>query len=62
MGQGVFSSQVQIHDDPTLARGLASRLIDAEGHAPQKLDLIKDGVLQTWLLDRRSAAKLGLVR
>ena len=61
MGQGVFSSQVQIHDDPTLARGLASRLIDAEGHAPQKLDLIKDGVLQTWLLDRRSAAKLGLV-
>lgn len=60
LGTAVFPAGVQILDDPSLPRGSASRVMDSEGHAPKPLDLIVDGVLQTWLLDRRSAGRLGL--
>ena len=60
MGTAVFPAHVHILDTPSLPRGVASRVMDSEGHAPQPLDLIVDGVLQTWLLDRRSAHRLGL--
>lgn len=56
----VFADQIQICDDPTLPRGQGSRVIDSEGHVPQPLDLIRDGILQTWLLDRRTAQRLGM--
>lgn len=60
MEERIFPPEVQILDDPTLRRGLSSRSIDREGHVPNKLDLVKKGVLKNWLLDRRSAAMLGL--
>ncbi len=60
LGHAVFAPEVSIVDDPTLPRGLASRAIDREGHVPEVLDLVRAGVLQTWLLDRRSATLLSL--
>lgn len=60
MGKLVFADNINIVNDPFRKRGMASKLFDAEGVAPQKLDLIKNGVLQNWLLDIRSANQLGL--
>jgi PmbA protein len=60
MGEQLFADSVQIIDDPHRVRGLASRPLDSEGLANAPLELVKDGVLQTWLLDLRSASQLGL--
>lgn len=61
MGTQVFSTNVIITDDPHRPRGLASKPFDGEGIANRKRALVQNGVLQSWLLDLRSAAKLGLV-
>lgn len=60
LGSAVFSSSVSIIDDPHIKRGLASRPFDAEGVANHKTMLVDNGILTTWLLDVRSANKLGL--
>lgn len=60
MGQQIFASGINIIDDPHRKRGMRSKPFDGEGVANQKLALIKDGVLQTWLLDTASARQLKL--
>ncbi len=60
MGQQIFPRGINIMDDPTIEKGLSSEPFDAEGVRGEKMYLVKDGVLQTWILDIRSAAKLGL--
>lgn len=60
IGQRLFAAGIVIHDDPTRRRGLRSRPFDGEGKAGAPLAVVEDGVLTTWLLDRRSAAQLGL--
>jgi len=61
MGTSVFAPNVTITDDPHRKRGLGSKPFDGEGVAGKKLTLIENGVLKTWLLDVRTAHKLGLV-
>lgn len=61
MGQRLFPSGVNIIDDPFRPRGLRSKVFDGEGIKPMRRNLVEDGVLQTWLLDLRSARQLGLV-
>lgn len=60
MGERVFAPGITITDDPHRARGLRTRLFDGEGVATQPLDLIRDGILQSWLLDSATARQLGL--
>ncbi|MDK9721531.1 MAG: metallopeptidase TldD-related protein [Rhodospirillales bacterium] len=60
MGQPVFAKGLRVIDDPHRLRGLKSRPCDAEGLPNQRLNLIKDGVLTSWVLDLRSARQLGL--
>lgn len=60
MGQQIFPEFINIIDDPTIEKGLSSEPFDAEGVKGEKMYLVKDGVLQNWILDLRSAAKLGL--
>lgn len=60
MGKKVFATGVYIFDDPLRVRGLASKPFDGEGVATNKLSLIEDGILQSWILDMRSSAALGL--
>ena len=47
-------------DDPHRPRGLASKPFDAEGVATVRRALVEDGVLQSWVLDLRSARQLEL--
>ena len=60
MGQAVFSAGITIIDDPRRVRGGRSRLFDGEGVPTRARKLVDAGILQTWLLDSRSARQLGL--
>lgn len=60
LGKEIFAPSITIVDDPLRKRGLASRPVDGEGVATRALKVIDGGVLQSWLLDTRSAAQLGL--
>lgn len=60
MGKSVFPENITIIDDPHRARGFRSKAFDGEGIATQRRTIIEKGVLQTWLLDLRSARQLGL--
>jgi PmbA protein len=60
MGKKIFPENINIVDDPAILRGLSSEPFDAEGIKGEKLFLVKEGVLQNWILDIRSASKLGL--
>jgi PmbA protein len=60
MDKAVFSSTVNILDEPHRIRGLRSKPFDGEGVANRPWKLIENGVLKTWLLDCASAKQLGL--
>lgn len=60
LGKPVFSSIVNITEDPFLPRGMASSAFDAEGVACVQRELVSDGVLNGWLLGSYSARKLGM--
>lgn len=60
LGQRVFAPGVAIHDDPRRRRGTRSWTFDGEGVPTQPRAVVDDGILQTWLLDSRSARQLGL--
>jgi PmbA protein len=60
LGERLFRSGIRIIDDPLRKRGQRSRPFDGEGVAGQRLALIDDGVLTTWLLDSATARELGL--
>jgi len=61
LGKQVFSKHINISDDPRMIRGLASKPFDGEGVGTRKLAIIENGVLQSWIMDTRSAGALGLI-
>jgi PmbA protein len=60
MGSRIFKPGIRVVDDPHRLRGLRSRPCDGEGVATRRMNVVEDGVLNTWLLDCRSARQLGL--
>lgn len=60
MGQEIFAPHVSIIDDPYLKRGLGSRPFDGEGVRGKRLALVEKGTLKSWLLDMRTAHRLGM--
>lgn len=60
VGEQIFPDWVTISEDPLRPRGLGSAPFDNEGVATAYRDLVKDGVLQGYLLDSYAARKLGL--
>jgi PmbA protein len=56
----VFGEGVTIIDDPHRKRGAASKPFDGEGLPTQRRAIVENGRLPEWLLDLRSARKLGL--
>jgi PmbA protein len=60
MGSAVFAPDIHIIDDPHRRRGLGSRPFDGEGVQNAPLMLVSGGVLQSWLLDLRTANRLKL--
>jgi PmbA protein len=60
LGAQLFAGTIRIIDDPLRSRGLRSQSFDSEGVRVQKLAIIDDGVLTSWLLDSATARELGL--
>lgn len=59
-GEEIFPTFLQMQERPHIPKGLASAPFDAEGAATHDRDLIRDGVLQGYVLGSYSARKLGL--
>ena len=60
LGTQVFSPFINLRELPHLPKGLASSPFDNEGVTTQSRDLVKDGVLQGYMLSSYSARKLGM--
>jgi len=60
LGKQVISPLVTIEEQPHLVRGLASAPFDNEGVTTVPRTLVKDGVLQGYVLSSYSARKLGM--
>ncbi|ERK17398.1 MAG: metalloprotease PmbA [Pantoea sp.] len=60
LGTQILPEWLTIEEKPHLLKGLASTPFDSEGVRTQARDIIKNGVLQNWLLTSYSARKLGL--
>jgi PmbA protein len=59
-GSQVFPAFVQMHERPHLPKGLASSPFDQEGAATRDRELVRDGVLDGYVLGSYSARRLGL--
>ena len=60
LGKQVMSSHITIEEQPHLLKGLASSPFDNEGVATKPRTLVKDGVLNGYMLSSYSARKLGM--
>ncbi len=60
LGKPVFPAFVHIHEAPHIKKGLGSAPFDSEGVATRARDIVRDGVLQSYVLDSYAARKLGM--
>lgn len=60
LGKQVLPDWFQISERPHLLRRLASTPFDSEGVRTQDLEIIQDGILQTYLLTSYSGRKMGM--
>ena len=60
LGKQVLPDWFQISERPHLLKRLASSPFDSEGVRTQDLEIIQDGVLQTYLLTSYSGRKMGM--
>lgn len=60
LGKQIFPEFMHIHEQPYLLKALGSAAFDGEGVATQTRDIVRDGVLQGYVLDSYSARKLNM--
>lgn len=60
LGTKVAGPKVTLVDDPLLRRAAASRGFDGEGLPTRRIEVVRHGVLRSFLLDSRSARRLDL--
>lgn len=60
LGKSVGSSILNIEEQPHILKGSASSAFDSEGVATHSRQLVKDGLLQGYVLSSYSARKLGM--
>jgi len=59
-GEQIFADHVNIREQPFIKKALGSAPFDNDGVATKERDIIKNGVLQDYVLSGYSARKLGL--
>ncbi len=60
LGKQIFPYWGHIHEQPLLPKAMGSSAYDNEGVATQTRDIVKDGILQGYVLDSYSARKLDM--
>lgn len=60
LGKSVFPDGFRIHEQPYLKGALGSTPFDNEGVATRERDVVRDGVLQGYVLSSYAARKLGM--
>ena len=60
LGQKICHESITVIDDPFKKRGHRSGPFDAEGIKPVRRTMVEDGVMNSYFLDIRSAARLGM--
>lgn len=60
LGQQVLPRGLDLIEDPTRPRISGSRPFDGEGLPTQRRAFVRDGVLESWILDLATARKLGM--
>lgn len=60
LGEPVLPAFVQLREDPLRPRGLSSAPFDGDGVATAPKAILRDGMLETYLLDHYSACRLGM--
>ncbi len=60
LNKQVLSDKISIFEDPFVIKGLGSRNFDSDGVQVSASDIVKDGVLEQYLLSTYSSRKLGL--
>ena len=60
MGSEIANSKLSIIDNPLLEKGMLTAKCDGEGSVSQKTELIKDGVLNSFIYDIYTANKVGV--
>lgn len=59
-GEQIFADHINISEQPHIKKALGSAPFDNDGVATKQRDIIKDGILQDYVLSGYSARKLGL--
>ncbi len=59
-GEQVFPAFMQMHERPHIPKGLASAPFDEEGVATRDRELVRNGILEGYVLGSYSARRLGL--
>lgn len=57
----IFPEWLNIEEKPHLKKGLGSKPFDSEGVETKNKSIIKNGILQTWLLNTYNARRLNLI-
>ncbi|MCT4635709.1 MAG: metallopeptidase TldD-related protein [Rickettsiales bacterium] len=60
LGKDIFRNNINIIDNPFLKKGLSSRPFDAEAIMGKRLNVVENGVLNSYFLDLQTASKLNL--
>ncbi|MDY6469796.1 MAG: metallopeptidase TldD-related protein [Succinivibrio dextrinosolvens] len=60
LGKQVLSDKISIYEDPFVLKGLGSRNYDSDGVRVTASDIVKDGMLEQYLLATYSGRKLGI--
>ena len=58
LGKQIFPDFVRIHEQPLLMGAMGSASFDSEGVATARRDIVKDGILQGYVLGSYSARRL----
>ena len=60
LNEQIFSNSINIIDKPDIMKGLGSKNFDSEGVKSETLNLVKEGVLKSYLVDSYNGRKLKL--
>ena len=60
LNEQIFSNSINIIDKPDIIKGLGSKNFDSEGVKSETINLVKDGVLKSYLVDTYNGRKLNL--